>query len=63
MHVCMLSHLSCVRLFVTQWTVALQAPLSTGLFKQEYQSAMHFSRGSSQPSDRTCVSYVSCTGK
>ena len=28
MHVSMLSHFSCVRLFVTPWTVACQAPLS-----------------------------------
>ena len=30
MHACMLSHFSCVRLFVTPWTSAHQAPLSTG---------------------------------
>ena len=28
--------LSCVRLFVTAWTVARQAPLSTGFSRQEY---------------------------
>ena len=27
-HTCMLSHFSCVRLFVTLWTVAHQDPLS-----------------------------------
>ena len=33
-HVCMLSCFSCVRLFVTLWTVALQAPLSMGFPRQ-----------------------------
>ena len=31
-HVCMLSHFSCVRLCATSWTVAHQAPLSMGVF-------------------------------
>ena len=35
---CMLSHFSCVQLFVTPWTVAHQAPLSMGLSRQEYWS-------------------------
>ena len=30
----MLSHLSCVQLFVTLWTIAHQAPLSMGLSSQ-----------------------------
>ena len=34
----MLSHLSCVRLYVTLWTVAHQAPLSMGFSRQEYWS-------------------------
>ena len=33
---CVLSHFSHVRLFVTPWTVAHQAPLSLGFSKQEY---------------------------
>ena len=33
--------LSCAQLSVTSWTVAHQAPLSTGLSRQEYQSC-HF---------------------
>ena len=34
--------LSCyVRLFVTPWTVACQAPLSMGFFRQEYWSGCH----------------------
>ena len=38
-HVCMLS---CVWLFVTPWTVACQAPLSTGFSRQEYWSGLPF---------------------
>ena len=74
----MLSHFSCVRLFVTPWTVAHQAPLSMGFSRWEYWSgssvhgilqartlewvAVSFSRRSSRPSDQTSGSYVSCTG-
>ena len=32
----LLSHFSRVRLFATPWTVACQAPLSMGFFRQEY---------------------------
>ena len=32
--------LSCVRLFVTPWTVACQAPLSMGFSRQEYWSGL-----------------------
>ena len=34
--------LSCVWLFVTPWTVTQQAPLSIGLFQQEYWSGLPF---------------------
>ena len=34
--------LSCVRLFVTPWTVAYQAPLSMASSRQEYWSALPF---------------------
>ena len=37
---CVLSHFSCVQLFVTLWTVAHQAPLSMGFFRQKYWSAL-----------------------
>ena len=37
--VCLLSH---VRLFVTPWTVACQAPLSIGFPRQEYWSGLSF---------------------
>ena len=38
--VCVLSHFSCVRLFVTLWTVSHKAPLSTEFFRQEYWSGL-----------------------
>ena len=38
-----LSRLSRVRLFETLWTVADQAPLSTGFSRQEYWSGLSFS--------------------
>ena len=34
--------LSCVRLFVTPWTVACQAPMSTGYSRQEYWCGLPF---------------------
>ena len=52
--------LSHVRLFATPWTVAYQAPPSMGFSRQEYWSGLlfSFSRGSSQPRDRTRVSRI-----
>ena len=38
----MLSRFSCVQLFATLWTVALQAPLSMGFPRQEYWSGLSF---------------------
>ena len=40
MHTCGLSRFSRVRLFVTQWTVACQVPLSMGFSRQEYWSGL-----------------------
>ena len=40
--VCVLSHFSHVQLFVTLWTVAHQAPLSTGFSRQEYLSGLPY---------------------
>ena len=37
-----LSRSSCVQLFATPWMVAHQAPLSMGLFRQEYRSGLPF---------------------
>ena len=39
---CMPSHFSRVRLFESPWTVACQAPLSTGFFRKEYWSGLPF---------------------
>ena len=36
----MLSRFSCVQLCATLWTVARQAPLSVGFFRQEYWSGL-----------------------
>ena len=36
----MFSCYSRVRFFVTKWTIALQAPLSMGFFRQEYWSGL-----------------------
>ena len=41
-HICVLSHFSCVQLFATLWTVACQAPLSMGFSRQEYWSGLPF---------------------
>ena len=65
MYVCVLSHFSRALLFATLWTEARQAPLSMGFFQAiilEWVS-MPSSRGSSQPRDRTCISYISCIGR
>ena len=42
LHVCLLSHFSCIQLFVTPWTVAHLAPLSVGFSRQEYCSGLPF---------------------
>ena len=42
MRACVLSQFSRVRLFVTLWSVAQQAPLSKGLSRQEYWSGLPF---------------------
>ena len=60
MRVYVISRFSCVRLFATLCTVALQALQSMGFSRRLPFSS---SRGSSQPSDRTRVSYVSCIGR
>ena len=38
---CMLSRFSLVQLLVTSWTVALQAPLSVGFFRQDNEGGCH----------------------
>ena len=39
---CMLRRFSCVRLSVTPWTLARQAPLSMGFSRQEHWSGLPF---------------------
>ena len=39
---CVLSFFSCVRLFVTLWIIASQAPLSMGFSRQEYWNRFPF---------------------
>ena len=51
------SHFGCV------WLCDLMALLAMGFLRQEYWSGLPCSRGSSQPRDWTCVSYVSCIGR
>ena len=52
--------ISYIRLFVTPWAIALQAPLSMGILQARILGwgAMPSSRGSSQPRDKTQVSYI-----
>ena len=61
-HCCLVSR---VWLFGTPWTVAHQAPLSTGFSRPRILewAALSSSRGASRPKGRTCVSCVSCTGR
>ena len=62
---CMPSCFTCVWLFVTQWTVAHQAPLSVGFSRQGWWSGWSCSPpgGSSWPRDQTHVSYIFCSGR
>ena len=63
-YACMLSHFSRVQFFVILWTIASQAPLSMGFSRQENEwVAMPSSKRSSQPRDRTSISYISCIGR
>ena len=49
----MLSCLSHIRLFVTSWTAACQAPLSMGFSKLEYWSGLSFPPPGDLPDPRT----------
>ena len=57
--------LSWVWLFVSPWTIALQAPLSMEFSRQEYWSRLPFPTlgGSSRLRDQTHVPCISCIGK
>ena len=49
---CVLSHFSHVWPFVTQWTTALQAPLSMGFSRQEHWSVLPFFSSGDLPDTR-----------
>ena len=60
----LLSHFGCVRLFVTPWTVARQAPLSMGFCRQECWSGLPFlSPGDLPAQGLTHISCISCPGR
>ena len=56
----MLSCFSRVLLFVTPWTVALQAPLSRGFSRQEYCSGLSFPPPGDLPRRRRDPTLVPC---
>ena len=60
-----LSHFGHVLLFVTQWTVAHQAPLTMGFSRQEYWSGLSCPPPGDllDPGVEPCVSYISCIVK
>ena len=62
---CMLNRFSCVQLVAILWTVARQAPLSTGFLQARIleRVAISSARGSSRPRDRTHVYCVCCSGR
>ena len=62
---CMLSHFSCVQLFVTPWTVALQAPLPMGFSRQEYWNGLPCPTPGdlSDPGIKPISLNVFCTGR
>ena len=64
-HACTLSHFSRVQLFVTLWTLALQAPLSMRFSRKEYWSGLPcVSPGEyTGPRGQTHISYISCLGR
>ena len=53
-----LRHFSCVRLFMTVWTVVCQAPLSMGFARRLDEVAISYSRASSQSRGRIRVSCI-----
>ena len=66
MCVCVLSHFSHVQLFATPWTVACLQGSSVHAILQARTLewvAVPFSRGSSQPKDQICISYIPCIWK
>ena len=65
-HVCMLSHsVMSDSLHATPWTLSSPNSLSIEFSRQECCSGLPFpfSRGSSQPTDRACISSFFCIGR
>ena len=63
-YLCVLSLFSHIRLFVTPWTVAHQAPLSMGFFRQEYWNRLPCpSPGDLPDPGIEPTSHVSCIGR
>ena len=62
---CLLSYFSHARLFVTQWPVACQAPLSMGFSRQENWSGLPFPRPEDLPNPgiKPMSLDISCIGK
>ena len=56
----MLSHFSRVQLFATPWTIAHQAPLSTGLSRQEHWSGLPFPPPGDLPNSRMESASLMC---
>ena len=57
--VAVVQSLSHVQFFSTVWSIARQAPLSMGFpRKNTGMGCISFSRGSSPPRDRTCISWI-----
>ena len=54
------SSLSSVRLFVTPWTVAFEAPPSTGFSRQEYWSGLPFPSPGDLPDPGIKPGYPAC---
>ena len=60
----MLCHFSCVQLYATLCTVAIQAPLSMGFSRQEYRSGLPCPPAGDLPDPGTePMSHVSCIGR
>ena len=64
-YACVLSSFSHIWLLATLLTVFCQAPLSMGILQARILEwvAMSSSRRSSQPRDKTCLSYTFCIGR
>ena len=61
----MLSHFSCIRLFMTPWTLAHQALLSMGFSRQEYWSGLPWPPPGNLPDPEigSHIPWVSCIGR